>query len=69
MEEFLKQLKDKKVDIAFGTSATVRGDIVDVKNGILHILDEDKRVAYVSVEKIAVVWEADEYHTRPGFLG
>ena len=69
MEEFLKQLMGKKIDVSCGTTATVRGDVVDVKEGILYLRDEDERVAYVSVEKIAVVWEVKEHQSRPGFLG
>lgn len=69
MEEFLKQLMGKKIDISCGTSATVRGDVVDVKNGILYLRDEDERVAYVAVEQVAIVWEVKEHQTRPGFLG
>ena len=68
MEELLKQLMSKKVDIAFGASATVRGDIVDVKDGILQLRDEHERVAYVAVGQIAVVWEVKDTQSRPGFV-
>lgn len=68
MEEFLKQLMGKKIDISCGASSTVTGDVVDVKDGILYLRDEDERVAYVAVEKIAVVWEVKEHQTRPGFV-
>ena len=69
MEEFLKQLTGKKIDISCGANSTVRGDVVDVKNGILYLRDENERTAYVAVEKIAIVWEIKEHQTRPGFLG
>ena len=68
MEQFLQQFKDKQIDIAFGTSATVRGVVKEIKDGILQIEDEEKRTAYVAIEKIAVVWEADDTHSRPGFV-
>lgn len=68
MEEFLKQLMGKKIDISCGTNATVRGDVVDVKSGILYLRDEHERVAYVAVEKIAIVWELGDSHMRPGFV-
>ncbi len=68
MEEFLKQLMGKKVDIAFGSTATVRGDIVDVKNGVLYLRDEEEKVAYVAIERIAVIREADDSQSRPGFV-
>lgn len=68
MEEFLKQLMGKKIDVSCGTSGTVRGDVVDVKQGILYLRDESERVAYVTIEKIAVVWEVQEQQSRPGFV-
>jgi len=68
MEDFLKQLMGKKIDIACGANATVRGDVVDVKSGILYLRDEHERVAYVAIEKIAIVWECKDNQTRPGFV-
>lgn len=68
MEEFLKQLMGKKIDISCGTSSTVRGDVVEVKNGLLHLRDEHERTAYVAIEKVAIVWEVKEHQTRPGFV-
>ena len=68
MEEFLKQLLGKKIDISCGAASTVRGDVVDIKDGILYLRDEDDRVAYVSIERVAIVWEVKEQQTRPGFV-
>jgi len=30
--------------------------------------DEHERVAYVAIEKVAIVWEVKEHQTRPGFV-
>lgn len=69
MEEFLTQLMGKKVDVSCGTGAAVRGEVVNVKDGILYLRD-DERVAYVAVEKVAVVWEVQEHQeVRTGFTG
>ena len=68
MEEFLKKLTGKKIDISCGQSSTVRGDVVDVKNGLLHLRDEHERAAYVAIEKVAIVWEVKEHQSRPGFV-
>jgi hypothetical protein len=67
MEEFLTQMMGKKVDVSCGTGASVRGEVVNVKDGILFLRDEEK-VAYVAVEKIAVVWEVTEHEVRTGFV-
>lgn len=69
MEEFLNQLMGKKVDVSCGANATVRGDIVDVKGGVLYLRDEDERVAYVAIDKIAIIWECKDSLSRPGFVG
>lgn len=68
MEEFLNQLMGKKIDISCGTNATVRGDVVDVKGGVLYLRDEHDRVAYVAIEKIAIIWECKDSQNRPGFV-
>jgi hypothetical protein len=69
MEEFLKQLMGKKIDVSCGANATFSGEVSHVKGGVLHLRDEEERVAYVAIEKIAVVWEVKEHQTRPGFVG
>jgi hypothetical protein len=69
MEEFLKQLMGKKIDVTCGTNAAFRGDVIDVKDGVLYLRDESDRVAYVAINKIAVIYEVKEHATRPGFVG
>jgi hypothetical protein len=68
MEEFLVQLMGKKVDVSCGMSAVVRGEVVNVKDGILYLRDEEDRVCYVAVDKVAVVWELKEHENRAGFI-
>lgn len=69
MEEFLKQLMGKKIDVSCGANAAFRGDVIDVKNGILFLRDDDEKVAYVVIDKIAIITEAREQLSRPGFVG
>lgn len=68
MEEFLKQLMGKKVEVSCGANATFGGEVVDVKGGILYLRDENDRVAYLAIDKIAIVWEEKEHQLRPGFV-
>jgi hypothetical protein len=68
MEELLKQLRGKKVDVSCGTNAAFRGDVIDVKGGVLFLRDEDDKVAYVTIAKIAVIYECNEHSGRPGFV-
>ncbi|HEY8562951.1 MAG TPA: MM0924 family protein [Pyrinomonadaceae bacterium] len=69
MEEFLKQLTGKKIDVSCGGDAAFRGDVVDVKNGVLFLRDDDEKVAYVVIDKIAMILEVKEHLSRPGFVG
>ena len=39
MEELLGGMKGKTVDVAFGPTANARGEVVDVRDGILHLRD------------------------------
>ena len=69
MEELLRQLLGKKIDVTCGTNAAFRGDVVDVKNGVLYLRDEEDKVAYVAVDKIAVIYECKDHLLKPGFIG
>ncbi|MBA2737151.1 MAG: hypothetical protein H0X15_04960 [Acidobacteria bacterium] len=69
MEEFLTHLMGKKIDVNCGSTATFRGDVIDVKDGILYLRDETERVAYVAIDKIALIYEVKEHASRPGFVG
>jgi hypothetical protein len=68
MEDLLKQLMGKKVDVTCGTGAAFRGDVMDVKSGVLYLRDEEGEVAYVSIDKVAVLYEYKDHLTRPGFI-
>ena len=69
MEELIKKLVGKKVDISCGSGAILRGEIVEVTNGVLYLRDEDDKSAYVAVDKIATVYECSDSASRPGFIG
>ncbi len=58
----------KEIDVSCGTPAVIRGNVVDIKDGILYLRDEKDEVAYVVVEKIAFVWEVTNKESRPGFM-
>ncbi len=68
MEEFLKQLMGKRIDVSCGAGAAFRGDVVDVKRGVLFLRDDDDRVAYVVIDKIALITEIEKSSSRPGFV-
>jgi hypothetical protein len=68
MEELLNHYMGKKVDVSAGTTAIYRGEVVDVRSGILYLKDDDGKVAHIAIDKIAVVYECSDSASRPGFI-
>lgn len=68
MKDFLAKMVGRKVDIFCGGSSSLRGEIIKVDGGVLHLKDQDRRLCYVAIEKISVVWEARDDDHRAGFL-
>ena len=68
MEELIKQLVGKKIDVNCGTAAMYRGEVIDAENGVLHLRNEDDADVYISIEKIAAMYECKDLPSRPGFI-
>jgi hypothetical protein len=68
MDDFLTQMMGKKIDVACGAGMIVRGEVVNVQNGILYMRDEQERAAYVAINKITTVWDVKDLDNRPGFV-
>ena len=68
MEDFLSRLIGKKLDVYCGGGSSLRGDVLKVEMGVLHLRDADGKTCYVAVDKIVVVWEAREDEHRAGFV-
>ena len=68
MQEFLSKLVGHKVDIFCGGASSLRGDILKVEGGVLHLKDDSDQLCYVAVDRIAVVWEARDEGNRAGFI-
>ncbi|HKQ99071.1 MAG TPA: MM0924 family protein [Pyrinomonadaceae bacterium] len=68
MQEFLSKMIGRKIDIFCGGASSLRGEVMKVEGGVLHLKDDDHQMCFVAVEKIAVVWEAREDEKRAGFV-
>ena len=68
MEDFLAKFIGKKLDIYCGGGSSLRGEVLKVQSGVLHLRDDDSRSCYVAIEKISVVWEARDDDHRAGFV-
>ncbi len=68
MQEFLSRMIGRRMDIFCGGASSLRGEVVKVEGGVLHLRDEDGHLGYVAIDKIAVVWEVREHEHRAGFV-
>jgi len=68
MQEFLSRMIGRKIDIFCGGASSLRGEVVKVEGGVLHLKDDDQMMCYVAIDKIAVVWEARDSEHRAGFV-
>ncbi|MGQ0542557.1 MAG: MM0924 family protein [Blastocatellia bacterium] len=69
MEELLRQFMGKMLDVNCGTGAMFRGEVRDVRDGVLYILDEEEKLWYVTIGSIVGFTETNEHSSRPGFIG
>ena len=68
MEQFLSRFIGKRIDVYCGGSASLRGDVIKVEAGVLHLRDTDDKSCYIAIDKIVVVWEARDDPHRAGFM-
>lgn len=68
MQEFLSKLVGRRIDIFCGGASSLRGDVITVEDGVLHLKDDEGHLCYVAIDKIAVVWEARDEGNRAGFI-
>lgn len=68
MEELLKALVGKKIDVNCGSNVAYRGEIVSVEKGVLKMTNEDDQEVFVAIDKIAAFSECKDFGSRPGFI-
>ena len=68
MEDFLSKFIGKKIDVYCGGSSSVRGEVLKVEMGVLHLRDDEGHPCYVAIDKIVVVWEARDDNHKAGFV-
>ena len=68
MDELLSQMIGKKIDVLCTGASSLRGEVLKVEGGVLHLKDSDEKTCFVAIEKVTVVWEAREEDHRAGFV-
>jgi hypothetical protein len=68
MEDFLKTLMGRRIDVFCGATSSMRGVVARVENGVLHLKDDAGETCYIAIEKISAVWEKRDKERHSGFL-
>ena len=68
MEDFLARFIGKKIDVYCGGASSLRGEVLKVETGVLHLRDDDGKNCYVAIDKIVAVWEARDDTHKAGFI-
>ena len=68
MEDFLSKFIGKNIDVYCGGASSVRGEVLKVEMGVLHLRDVEGHPCYVAIDKIIVVWEARDDNHKAGFV-
>ena len=68
MREFLTKMVGKKLDVYCGGTSSLSGKVVKVEESVVHLVDEDDRMYYVAIDRIAVVSESREREKNAGFV-
>jgi hypothetical protein len=68
MEEFLKTLTGRRIDVFCGATSSMRGEVIKVAGGVLHLKDDDGETCYIAIEKVIAVWEKRDKDHQAGFV-
>ena len=63
MQSLLLKMLGKKIDVYCGGASSLRGEVLKIEDGVLHLKDADDKTCYVAIDKIMVVWEARDEGT------
>ena len=68
MQELLSKMVGQRIDVLCGGGSSLRGEVMKVEDGVLHLKDSDDKMCFVAISKIMVVWHARDEEHRAGFV-
>ena len=68
MQELLSKMIGKKIDVLCEGASSLRGEVLKVEEGVLHLKDSDEKMCFIAIDKIMVVWEARVEEHHAGFM-
>jgi len=68
MQNLLAKMLGRKIDVYCGGASSLRGEVLKVEEGVVHLKDNAGKICFVAIDKIVVVWEAKDEEHRAGFV-
>ena len=68
MQELLSTMIGRRIDVFCGATSSMRGEVIKVDGGVLHLQDDDGEMCYIAIEKIVAVWEKRDKDYHAGFV-
>jgi len=68
MQELLSKMIGKRIDVLCGGASSLRGEVLKVEEGVLHMKDSNEKMCFIAIDKIMVVWDARDEEHRAGFV-
>ena len=68
MQELLSKMIGQRLDVLCSGASSLRGEVIKVEDGVLHLKDSDEKMCFVAIDKILVVWHARDEEHRAGFV-
>jgi len=68
VKQILANYLNKMIEIHYGSTAAIRGKLLDIVEDVAKLEDEDKVTMYVAIDKICVFWEVKEKEKPVGFI-
>lgn len=68
MHELLFKMIGQEIDVVCIGSTSLRGKVINVEDGVLHLQDDENETCYVAIDKIVTVWEKRDRDRQPGFV-
>ena len=68
MQELLSKMIGQRLDVLCSGASSLRGEVIKVEDGVLHLKDSDEKMCFIAIDKILVVWHARDEEHRAGFV-
>ena len=68
MQELLSTMIGRRIDVFCSAMSSMRGEIIKVDGGVLHLQYDDREKCYIVIDMIVAVWEKRDKDHHAGFV-